>query len=295
MDNKNIENEKVIQDICLDIYKDFKRICDKHQLRYYAIGGTCIGAVRHQGFIPWDDDMDIAMPYKDLVVFLEMASEELNSKYEIYSPMNCEHFQEIMLKIIDRNTTFIEKTYEAFPDSYRGIGIDVMPIWGMPKEIKKQKKMMKRNNMYIRLNRRWRTSCYMQPTLAGKLLWVLALPFKVIIPHNYWIEKMISSYSKYEFDNADKILFAWRRMPSRRNKTTYKSMFCYADFADYLELPFEDTSIRVPVGYDNYLTSDFGNYMEIPDENNRHIHDYTFFDPYMPYRKYAEQVMKEEM
>lgn len=288
-----VRKENTIQDICLGIYKEFKRICDKHQLRYYAIGGTCIGAVRHRGFIPWDDDMDFAMPYEDLTVFLQMASKELCSNYEIYSPMKCEHFPGIMIKVIDKNTTFIEKEFGKLPDTYRGVGIDIMPIWGMPKGIKEQKRMMKRNDMYISLNKKLRTPCYMQPSLAGKILWVLVVSFKLVLPQNYWIEKMISSYSKYRFDNADKILFAWRRMPSRRNRTTYKSMFCYADFADYLELPFEDTSIRVPVGYDNYLTSDFGNYMEIPDENNRHIHDYAFFDPYMPYRKYAEQVMKE--
>ena len=66
-----------IQQKILEIFIEIDKICVKHDLRYYAIGGTCLGAVRHQGFIPWDDDLDIAMPDKDFELFMDIAPKEL--------------------------------------------------------------------------------------------------------------------------------------------------------------------------------------------------------------------------
>ncbi|MBR1604027.1 MAG: LicD family protein [Synergistaceae bacterium] len=71
------ETVRKIQLAELDIFKAFKAICDRHNLRYFAIGGTCIGAIRHKGFVPWDDDMDVAMPYEDYKKFFEIAKTEL--------------------------------------------------------------------------------------------------------------------------------------------------------------------------------------------------------------------------
>ena len=96
-----------VQDICLEIYKEFKSVCDKHNLQYYGIGGTCIGAVRHNGFIPWDDDIDIAMPYHDMCNFIHIANTEMSEEYEIFTPLEHKQFGEMFIKLIKKDTTFI--------------------------------------------------------------------------------------------------------------------------------------------------------------------------------------------
>ncbi|MBQ3376643.1 MAG: LicD family protein, partial [Synergistaceae bacterium] len=92
----------------LDIFKAFKAICEKHNLRYFAIGGTCIGAVRHHGFIPWDDDMDVAMPYEDYVKFFEVAPSELPEKYKFIHPT-----VDGISRIYDEKTTMITTSYNT--------------------------------------------------------------------------------------------------------------------------------------------------------------------------------------
>ena len=82
----NSNEIKKVQNEILSIFIEIDKLCEKHNLRYYAIGGTCIGAVRHNGFIPWDDDLDIAMPRKDYERFIAIASEELPKHLKLFLP-----------------------------------------------------------------------------------------------------------------------------------------------------------------------------------------------------------------
>ena len=92
----------------LEILREFQRVCQKYNLKYYAIGGTCLGAVRHKGFIPWDDDIDVAMPVEDYHEFFEVAPKELNSQYEVIGPYTMRHTYGLYNKIHDKETTFVE-------------------------------------------------------------------------------------------------------------------------------------------------------------------------------------------
>ena len=123
------EFRRTLQLAELDILKEFKRICEEHNLRYFAIGGTCLGAVRHQGFIPWDDDIDVAMPYEDYVRFIEIAKPGLRKPYELFDPVDHEVCGCTFLKMHNSNTAFIEKVREAYTDSYFGVFIDIINLF----------------------------------------------------------------------------------------------------------------------------------------------------------------------
>ena len=90
-----------IQKVILDIFKEFDRICTDNNIPYYAIGGTCIGAVRHKGFIPWDDDMDVAIPIEFWDKFIEIASRQLPDYYKLFSSMEVKHYRYLFIKIMD--------------------------------------------------------------------------------------------------------------------------------------------------------------------------------------------------
>ena len=280
-----------IQKVCLETYKEYKKICDKYNLNYFAIGGTCIGAVRHNGFIPWDDDIDIAMPIKDLFEFIEISKDELDKSYSIYSPKKIRNFKSNFYKLYNVKTTYIEKENIKYPESYRGIGIDLMPIYGMPKGDSKQLKMAKTNDMFLTFNEKNRSSFLDQINISGKLNWILLYPFYKKRNWNYWIDKSIDKYAKIPFDNSDKIIFGWRRFPYKRRKTNYKSVFSYEDFSSWCEMRFEDTNIRVPIGWDNYLKSDFGDYLTLPPvEQRKTMHNVVIIDTKKSYKDYIGKI-----
>lgn len=258
---------KDIQKVDLKIFKEYKRLCEKYELSYFAIGGTCIGAVRHGGFIPWDDDIDVAMPFEDYNRFRSIAEQELSYPYAVYDQHKNKHTSHLFLKIHDESTAFIPKNCIKLYDRYMGISLDVMPIYGMPDDAAKQEQIMRRCKKYRINNRMLRMPITIEPSLKMKVLWVLRAPLRLALPFDYFGKKQEIEFGRYDFNNSDFILFGWRSIPSR-------SRFFKEDFIDYVEFPFEDTSIRVPVGYDRYLKMDFGDYMTLPplsEQKSTHI------------------------
>ena len=130
-----------LQKKILDVYEQFREICEKHGLRYYAIGGTCIGAIRHHGFIPWDDDMDVAMPLNDYVSFRAIVKANPLENYGVFDWEECEHCKIKHIKFYDKRTTYIEAGTEEMPDRYTGVFIDIMPIAGITEKTQEQKKI----------------------------------------------------------------------------------------------------------------------------------------------------------
>ena len=93
-----------------EIYQAIEKICEDHRLRYYAAYGTVIGALRHKGFIPWDDDMDVCMPRRDYEAFLKYAEKELPEKMGIYGIGYTKGFVMPMVKIVNKRTVFVEES-----------------------------------------------------------------------------------------------------------------------------------------------------------------------------------------
>lgn len=282
---------KEIQQIELGLFKEFKRICDNYNLNYFAIGGTCIGAIRHKGFIPWDDDIDVAMPYQDYRKFQLIAQKELKKGISLYLPQMHKQWGLNFMKLQNDGTTFIESFQEGNPNDYTGVWMDIMPIYGMPKGRFSQWYMSLLCNVLRFLNAKHRTPLCKQNTVISKIGWVLDIPIRKIKSFNYYIELIEKIFGRYSFNQSDKVIFGWRKRPSRFDKNDiYQNIFFYDDFKEMLEVPFEDTSIAVPCGYDRYLTMDFGNYMELPPEEKRvPIHEAIVIDLNKSYKEYRKE------
>ena len=97
-----------VHEIELELLNEFVRICDKHNLTYFLVGGTLLGAVRHSGFIPWDDDIDVGMPRVDYDKFINIAKNELKNDYLLDSVETDKNYFLPFAKILKRNTLFIE-------------------------------------------------------------------------------------------------------------------------------------------------------------------------------------------
>lgn len=269
MNEKEIST-KDIQDAVLDVFKEFKRVCEENNLQYYAIGGTCIGAVRHSGFIPWDDDLDVAMPTSDFFKFIEISKVSLRPPYSIIGPMTCKHYTQCYIKLQNDNTTFIEEQDKNYPDRYAGVYMDIFPVFGLPKKEKEQEKMAAFCKWNKRFNILQRFPLVSETALKRKLVWLLFTPIRALKPYTYFTEKLYEKFRDIPFDNADFVIFPWRRKKtSKMVDYTYGYRFRTEDFIGSIEVPFEDTTIKIPVGYDRYLRTDFGEYMKLPPENKR--------------------------
>ena len=284
------ENDVSVRSIQLkiiDVLKEFQRVCKKYNLQYYAIGGTCLGAIRHHGFIPWDDDIDVAMPYEDYFRFMEIAESELKAGYAVMGPHTCQHYNDIYIKLHDINTAFIEEHCKNYPDRFGGIYIDIFPIYGLPENKIKQRVLETRCYIQKRLNFLMRFPFCAIP-LKGKIIWLLFIPLRRILPLNYFVEKQKKMLSVYPTKTANKVIFCWRFLPKKKKQNEwYKSIFFADDFRSSLEKPFEDITISVPIGYDRYLRMEFGDYMKLPPiEDQISLHPKAIVDLEHTYKNY---------
>ena len=132
-ENLNKTNLRPLWNALLEVYKVFAAICDKHGLRYCADTGTALGAVRHGGFIPWDDDMDIQMPRPDYDKFVEIAPKELPQGYAWLDRFNCPEYDHPFGKVIVTDQAVVDKiAQESGLSIGLGIFVDIFPLDGFP-------------------------------------------------------------------------------------------------------------------------------------------------------------------
>ena len=145
----NNETLKRIQQLETDILKEFISVCQKLELNYFLLGGTLLGAVRHQGFIPWDDDIDIGMLRKDYEIFISKAPALLPSHLFLQTNVSDPAWYANFSKIRNNNTTFIETSSAHLP-IHHGVYIDIFPLDDYPENKIKQKVLDIKNRWYTK-------------------------------------------------------------------------------------------------------------------------------------------------
>lgn len=271
-----------VQEVILDIFKCAADICERHQIPYFAIGGTCLGAVRHKGFIPWDDDLDIAIPIQDFDRFWEAAEKELPPHYKTYTSKNVRTYDKIFGKIHNVNTAYIEKKEVGYYKAYKGIFIDIMPISAIPDPPEEREEFYTRVLDLKRLNywRRFPYKVVASKRKKTKLKWLLMRAAGPVIKVDHYSEKWFDLLRSYPFGSTSLTGYTW-------SKNIRKHTFPAELFNETIELPFEDTTIKCPVRYKEYLALQFGDdYMELPPEEKRASHRTEVVDTQKSYKQY---------
>lgn len=269
----NPEQRKKLQSIQLNILIEYIRICEKHQLTYYLLGGSCIGAVRHKGFIPWDDDIDVGMPRPDYEKFLEIAQSELPEHYFLQTGETDPEYPSGFAKIRNSNTTFIEHSVSHLKINH-GVYFDIFPLDGLcTSRIFKLKRRLYLQSIYKCYNNGYK------PKGIDKLLSVLSL---FVVPDyrkaSRKLDKLYASYKYEDHSMSASYYGAWgikERFP--RDK-------CFGSGSPG---SFEGLSVMLPEDPDCYCKQLYGDYMKLPPEEKRVTHHYCdVIDLDRPYREY---------
>lgn len=271
------EKRKKIWHAEIQLLIKLDEVCKKHHLTYFVEYGTLLGAVRHQGFIPWDDDIDVVMFRDDYEKFQEIAPREFSSPYFFQSS-----YTDLMLcafsKIRDSRTTAIEFP-DVEPEFNQGIFIDVFPYDDVP-----DNKNFSSNILDIQ-SEIWLTiikpdeilQCLangIQFTLSADILYdLLKLPVKQRL-------QQFEAFNLSHFGKSENVNLITTEIfhgtPSRKKEW----------YSDIIYLPFEYITVPAPAGYDQILTRIYGNYHVFAQ--NGSLHQGIFYDPDTPYSYYVD-------
>lgn len=267
-----------LKSIQKEMLQCFIEICKNERLQYYLLGGTALGAVRHGGFIPWDDDIDVGMPRQDYEKFLVVAPKYLPEYYflqclktEKYCPFN-------FAKIRDSRTTFIETTVQKIPMNH-GVFIDVFPLDGYPAKRRSQK-LLKRK---VRLLTRRISAVFTLEKRPRRVRFILLslLSFLLFPGCRGALQARDRLFRKYNYQSCDLVANhcgAWGE----------KEIMPKDYFGEGSSGAFEGVEVILPGRPDKYLSRLYGDYMTPPPPEKRiGHHDCTVIDLDRPYTYYV--------
>lgn len=264
----------------LNVLKAVIEICDRLGITYFLVCGSALGAAKYEGFIPWDDDVDIGMYRDDYEKFCECAPSLLPSYYFLQTYRTDPLFPAIFAKIRDVRTTFVEKSVSDLNINH-GVYIDIFPLDGYPGDKGKVTLLERKKKIYrlqlacaYKFNERqsWKSKCLFR---MERVLGFHKRTAKIVGKY----EKLIS---KYSIENSDLIC----------NHGNWQGKLEYAPKWHYGKgtwATFEGLKVRIPENYDAYLTQKYGDWRaDLPEDQQQGHHYYEIMDLNRPYTDYIE-------
>lgn len=267
-----------LQKVELEMLKIFLDICEQLHMTYYLVCGSALGAVKYQGFIPWDDDLDVALPRPDYERFCKEAPALLPSHIFLQNYRSDPQFPMIYSKLRHSGTTYVETSVSNLSINH-GVYIDIFPLDGYPKEKALQDIFEKEKRKYeLR-----RLSC-----LNVKLSWkarLFVLTERLCGVHRH-PSRFVDRFEQHILKCPIEESALWCNYGNWQGKLEYAPRQQYGDGT---WMKFEGLTVRIPEKFDEYLTQKYGDWRaEIPEEKQVGHHYYEVIDlerPYTAYRK----------
>lgn len=273
---KRLITEEELKKLELGILKDIASFCEENEIRYYLCGGTLLGAIRHEGFIPWDDDIDIIMPRPDYMKFLELYNSR-DSIYRCNSIFNRPDWYSSFAEVEDTRTV---KRYKGFSQKeIHGVSIDIFPMDGSPASERERRRFWKVSNIMARIatlswqsfsiSRHFNDQNVKMPllrTLVRTLVKFTVIPIARLFRPFDFNRKVNLRGMMYDVDNSEFIGV------SVFPHYGYRECIHANGFLQPIKRKFEGELFNTPADYNEYLSNLYGNYMILPPEKNRVTH-----------------------
>ncbi len=259
---KALEQIKELQKIVMDMLLDISKVCREAGLRFYMAEGSLIGAIRHNGFIPWDDDVDIAMPREDYEKFLEIAQSMLGERYKIQHSTTVKNYWSpfIKVRLITDDPKF-RQMHIAHLTEDNGPVVDIFPLDSVPKKTSLSQRInRKKIGLYRGMITR-KLGCLPHNTLSSAAAYFLSRFFTLSTLHR----RLGKLHVKYNSPD-NKYIVNWASYYSLEKET-----FPREAFGEPMFVPFEEHEMPVPTDYDTVLKTIYGDYMTPPPEDKRVI------------------------
>ena len=268
---KRIEPDELKQ-LELDILDYVAKFCDEHEITYWLDFGTLIGAIRHKGYIPWDDDIDISMMRADYNKFIKLFTSAQTGKYKMRCMENDPNCGLLFGKIRNTETLLFDhqkisgepNTLKIKANKHLGVYIDIFIYDNAPEDDNELKKIFRKRNFYrkitqLRTKKRrpqgnfFRRTCSYAVRLLSKIIFSP-------LPINYFAKKAAKIFQKYE-------LFPAKRVACFT--TSYSAAIDKHVFDSFIDVDFEGRKYKAPSGYDELLRAYYGDYMQLPPVEER--------------------------
>ena len=263
------EELKKIQQIELKLLKVIAEICLNLGVEYFLIGGTALGAIRHGGFIPWDDDIDIGMTRENYNKFIEEAPKLLPSEYSLQTPSSEINTPYYYTKVRVNNTVFKEYCNRTLNINH-GVYIDIFPFDNVPDDDSLSLRQFRKVQRLIRL-----FSLRQIPDISSRPTSFLTMLKSLIrrtihcivrvLPYKFICRRLETEFTRY--NNVYTSALACLNFPVIKTEYILKS-----DLYPLIKHKFEDSEFCVPNNYDKYLTTHYGDYNTLPEQTKRFAH-----------------------
>ena len=263
-----------IQNMSLQVLKKVADICEEKGLKYYLIYGTLIGAIRHKGFIPWDDDIDIMMPREDYQELLKYFYENSNENFdlELFEPRTNSKYPYMIARVCDKST-YIQTHNED--DCGMGVFIDIYPYDGLGNTWSEAKQLGFKGDLLSSLCYQSTRQHFETGITQGAVRKILKCPLYILAKcfgHDFWRNKLFQLEGQKSYDSNKYVgCVVWLTGGE-------KDIFEREWFGDGVIVPFGEYQFRVPDQYDKMLRHMYGDYMQLPPESEQiGHHNYKVF------------------
>ncbi len=255
---KEIGRER-LKEIQLEILDAVMTFCEENGIKCWLNGGTLLGAVRHKGYIPWDDDIDLGMLRPDYDKFMAVFNKK-NDRYKFVSYETDKNSFECFGKVFDTSTILYEPDEKGEKLS---VYIDIFVMDNAPVDEAEQKRMLRRRNIFVVCNLGRKLPIFLKPTRGSFLRSLAVYAFRAILrifPRHYFVKGLVENSRRYVEEDTGLVgdFTGLRHAVIEREK-----------LEEMTQLEFEGKKYNVPVGYDEWLRKLYGDYMQLPPAEKR--------------------------